>query len=54
MAREGVSGKWIVLVLLLVGLLMAALRWIYVPKTNPKDADTGNPFYSPSSRKSSK
>jgi len=41
------NGKWVVIGLLLVGLLLTTLRWIYIPKTNPRQADPGNPFYSP-------
>jgi hypothetical protein len=25
---------------------MSLLRWVLIPKTNPREADPGNPFYS--------
>jgi hypothetical protein len=45
--KRGVSGKWVVLGLILISMVMATLRWVFVPKTNPRQADPGNPFYSP-------
>ena len=41
------SGKWAVAVMLLVGLVMAILWWKYMPRTNPREADPGTPYYSP-------
>jgi hypothetical protein len=40
------NGKWVVLALVVVSLFIALMRWTYVPKTNPRSADPGNPFYS--------
>jgi len=41
------TGKWVVLVMFLVSLVMAILWWKYVPRTNPREADPGSPYYSP-------
>ena len=43
--RSG-NGKWVVLALIVLSLIVASLRWAFVPKTNPRNADPGNPFYS--------
>jgi hypothetical protein len=40
-------GKRVVLVMLAVSLLIAFLRWKFIPKSNPKQADPGSPYYSP-------
>jgi hypothetical protein len=45
--NKGVSGKWVVAVLLAVGLILAILRFLLVPRTNPREADPGSPYYSP-------
>jgi len=47
--KAGKTGKWVVAVMLLIGLLMAMLWWKYVPRTNPREADPGSPYYSPES-----
>jgi hypothetical protein len=44
--RQSNIGKWVVVGLLIVGMIGATLRWVLVPKTNPRKADPGNPFYS--------
>jgi hypothetical protein len=45
--EKSVAGKWVVAGLIAVSLVLALIRWVYIPKTNPRDADPGNPFYSP-------
>jgi hypothetical protein len=44
--KTGVSGKWVVLALFVVALILTALRFALVPRTNPKEADPGSPYYS--------
>lgn len=48
--KKPVSGKWVVAVVLAISLAIALIRYIYIPKTNPREADPGNPFYSPPPR----
>jgi hypothetical protein len=48
--KKHVSGKWVVAIILAVSLIIATIRYIYIPKTNPREADPGNPFYSPPPR----
>ncbi len=45
-----VPGKWVVAIIMAISLVLAIVRYIYIPKTNPRDADPGNPFYSPPPR----
>lgn len=45
--KRGISGTWLVVALVAVALLLTVLRFALVPRTNPKEADPGNPFYSP-------
>ncbi len=45
--NKGVSGKWVVATLLVVAVILTALRFLLVPRTNPKQADPGSPYYSP-------
>jgi hypothetical protein len=47
MARNANTGKWVVAALIALSLVMALLRWVLVPKTNPRRAEPGNPFHSP-------
>ena len=44
--RNSKVGKWVVAGLILVSLLLAILRWMIVPKSNPRLSDPGSPFYS--------
>lgn len=44
--RKSNNGKWIVIALIVIGAALSLLRWALVPKTNPREADPGNPFYS--------
>lgn len=44
------AGKWVVIIIMAVSLVLAIVRFIYIPKTNPREADPGNPFYSPPPR----
>lgn len=46
-APPSATGKQVILVMLAVSLAIAILRWKFVPRTNPKEADPGNPYYSP-------
>jgi hypothetical protein len=46
MERKPGNGKWIVIALLVIAAAMSLLRWVLIPKTNPREADPGNPFYS--------
>jgi hypothetical protein len=48
--KKQVSGKWVVAIVLAISLVIALIRYIYIPKTNPREADPGNPFYSPPPR----
>jgi hypothetical protein len=41
------NGKWAVLAMMLVSLILALLWWKFIPKTNPRQADPGSPYYSP-------
>ena len=45
--NKGVSGKWVVAAMIVVALVLTALRFILIPRTNPKQADPGSPYYSP-------
>jgi len=45
----GTSGKLIVLALLILGLIGGYFLYRNVPRTNPKHADPGSPYYSPPS-----
>jgi hypothetical protein len=47
MANNSNTGKWLVAALIAISLVMALLRWVLVPKTNPRRAEPGNPFHSP-------
>ena len=46
-APRSAIGKWVVIVLLLVGLSLSYLRWRFVPKSNPRVNEPGSPYYSP-------
>jgi len=48
--KQTVSGKWVVAIVMAISLVLAVIRYIYIPKTNPREADPGNPFYSPPPR----
>ena len=50
--RPHTSGKWLVIIILVLSLVASILRWVFVPKTNPREADPGTPYYSPSLPKS--
>jgi hypothetical protein len=41
------SGKWVVVAMLLISLFFAVLWWLLVPRTNPRETDPGSPYYSP-------
>ena len=45
--NKGVSGKWVVAIMIVVALFLTILRFLLVPRTNPKQADPGSPYYSP-------
>lgn len=45
--KKTMAGKWVVAILMVISMILALLRWIYIPKTNPREADPGNPFHSP-------
>ena len=45
------NGRWVVAALIVISMFMAYLRWAFVPKSNPRKADPGSPFYSKPSTK---
>ena len=45
-AKSKNTGKWVVVGLIVISLVLTILRWMLIPRTNPRATDPGSPYYS--------